>query len=379
MKHRAYLDYNATAPVRPEVRAAVEPILFGSFEGGSGNASSVHWAGQAARKALEDARARVAKIFSRKPSEVIFTSGGTESDNLALFGVLRHPSRAAPRLIRSAVEHPAVVAPSVELAREGITVDVLDVDSDGRLDPSKLDRAAGLVSVMAVNNETGVIHPTKDVIEAATCPVHVDAVQAIGRVPIEDFVDADLITISGHKLGGLKGTGALIVKDTVPLASIAVGGPQERGKRAGTEDVAGAVALATALEIAVAHRETEETRLAVLRDRIDGVLRAIDGAHVLGMGAPRVGGTTLAVFEGVDGESVLQGLDLEGIATSSGSACSSGSLEPSAVLLAMGVRESLARTSVRFSLGWGSTEADVNALTAVLPEVVTRAATGRIA
>jgi cysteine desulfurase len=264
-----------------------------------------------------------------------------------------------------------VLAAAAELEREGVEVVRVGVDADGRLDEAALARAletpVGLASLMAVNNETGVILDPRAV---AGVLLHVDAVQAAGRLPLPD---ADLITLSGHKLGGLKGTGALIGREDLPLAATAVGGPQERGKRAGTENVAGAVALATALDLAEQERETEAARLAALRDRIDLCLASIEGARILGASAPRVANTTTAVFEGVDSEAVLQALDLEGIATSSGSACSSGSLEPSHVLLAMGIPEGLARSAVRFSLGWATTEDDVNALTSVLAALVERA------
>nr|XP_061797999.1 cysteine desulfurase-like [Nerophis lumbriciformis] len=374
---RCYLDYNATAPVRPQVREAVEPLLFGALERGTfGNASSVHWAGQAARRELENARTRVASHFDRKPSEVVFTSGGSEADNLALFGALRRSDH--PRLVYSAVEHPAVLAAARTLADEGVDVVQIGVDNSGQLDLEALEAAlqipTTLVSVMAVNNETGIVSPTDKVVTLAhahNAIVHVDAVQASGRVPLPK--NADLIALSGHKLGALKGVGALIIRDDIPLASTIVGGPQERGRRAGTEHVAANVSLAVALDVTEAGREAELIRLGPLRDRLDACIRTIDGSTILGEHVHRAATTTTAVFDGVDGESILQGLDLEGIATSSGSACSSGSLEPSTVLLAMGIAPALALSSVRFSLGWATNEADIEAVEAVLHAIVARA------
>lgn len=379
---RVYLDYNATAPLRPEVRRAIEPLLFADPEDGRfGNPSSIHWAGQAARKALETARAKVAAMFSRRPSEVIFTSGGTEANNLAVFGVARRgrgPARPA-RLLVSAVEHPAVLAPARALEAEGVVVEYLPVTTDGQLDLDALDRAllepASLISVMAVNNETGVISPIEEVIRRARAKgvvVHVDAVQAIGRIDARRLDGAELLTISGHKLGAQKGCGVLLARAELPISPLLHGGPQERGHRAGTEDVAAATGLSVALELAIAEREEESARLGALRARLDASLAAIEGARILGAGAPRVASTTTVVFGGVDGDVLLQALDLEGIAASSGSACSSGSLEPSHVLIAMGVPPREALSAVRFSLGHGSTAADVERVLAVLPALVAR-------
>jgi cysteine desulfurase len=373
---RVYLDYNATAPVRPEVQAAVTPLLFGEPAAGAfGNASSIHWAGRAARKHLERARATVATRFARKASEVLFTSGGTEADNLALFGVLLHPAEKRKRLVVSAVEHPAVLAAAHRLRELGVEVVTIPVDGDGRLDLDALEAAlrvpTALVSVMAVNNETGVCAPVAEVVRrarAAGAWVHVDAVQAAGRLPLP--VEADLIALSGHKLGALKGSGALVIRDQIPLRAEVVGGPQERGRRAGTEPVPQAVALATALELAEVEREHEAARLGALRDALEAALLAIPHTRILGRGAPRIAGTVAAVFPGLEGDSLLQALDLAGFAASSGSACSSGSLEPSHVLLAMGVPREEALGAVRFSLGWGSQPCDVTQLVETLPDLV---------
>jgi cysteine desulfurase len=357
-----YLDYNASAPVRPEVRDAMAEVSFG-------NASSVHWAGQRARKELEAARTAIARRVARKPSEVIFTSGGTEADNLALLGV------RGDRVLISSVEHPAVLTAADRLRARGVEVELVPVDSEGRLDLFALDRALEkptvLVSVMAVNNETGVISPIAEVIarsHARGARVHVDAVQAAGRIPLP--LEADLIAMSGHKLGGPKGIGVLLVRDDLPLDSLITGGPQERGHRAGTEPVAGAVGMAKALEIALDRMDAERDRLAGLVARVDAGLGALPGARIVGRSAERVANTTTAVFEGVEGESLLQALDLAGIAASSGSACSSGSLEPSHVLKAMGYSDAEALSAVRFSLGWASGASDVDRLLSVLPEAL---------
>lgn len=372
---RVYFDYNATAPIRPEVRRAIEPLLFGDpIEGAFGNPSSVHWAGQAARKHLENARTRIAARLGRKPSEIIFTSGGSEADNLALFGVALHDRISARRVIISAVEHPAVLEAAARLTSLGVEVETVGVDGEGRLELTALARAlekpAALISVMAVNNETGVISPIPEVLALARSKgvlVHVDAVQAPGRVPLP--LDAQLYSLSGHKLGAPKGVGVLVKREHLPLRPAIVGGPQERGHRAGTESVAAAVAMATALELALDEAPEQNARLLRLRDKIEQRIETIPGARVLGKNAPRVANTTTAVFAGVDGDALLQALDLAGVAASSGSACSSGSLEPSHVLLAMGVPPREALAAVRFSMGFSTTDAEVETLLAVLPEV----------
>lgn len=373
---RVYFDYNASAPVRSEARAAMEPLLFGEVSAGFyGNPSSIHWAGQIARKHLETARTKVAALCACKPSEVIFTSGGSEADNLALFGVALHPRVKHKRVIISSVEHPAVMESARRMEELGVEVERLAVDAQGRLDLAHLDRAlerdTSLVSVMAVNNETGVISPIDEVIDRAHkkgALVHVDAVQAAGRIPLPQ--KADLYSLSGHKLGAPKGVGVLIKREHVPLSPEIVGGPQERGHRAGTEAVDRAVAFAAAFEVSLANMDRENERLAAMRSRIDRALDAIPGARVLGRKTARVANTTTAVFSGIDGDAILQALDLLGVAASSGSACSSGSLEPSHVLLAMGVPKKEALAAVRFSMGFATTDADVDHLLEVVPKAV---------
>lgn len=365
---QVYLDYNASAPVRPEVRAAMEPLLFGELS--FGNASSIHWAGREARRHLDEARRRIGDLVGRHPSEVIFTSGGSEADNLALRGVLERAGPGA-RLILSAIEHPAVLVTAGRLESRGVAVERIPVDQEGRLDLGALDRAlerpATLVSVMAVNNETGVIQPIDAVIERASragAHVHVDAVQAAGRIPIPSA--ADLVTLSGHKIGGPKGVGVLLTRKALTLEPQISGGRQERGHRAGTEPIALAVGMAVALERALADQDAEAIRLGAMRDHLEAGVRAIDGVRILGEGAPRVAQTSTALFSGVEADALLQALDLAGVAASSGSACSIGSLEPSHVLLAMGVPRSEALGAIRFSLGWRSREEDASYLLSVL-------------
>lgn len=369
---RIYLDYNATAPLSPEVRdwliQALELDLFG-------NASSVHWSGQRARKHLEQARTRIAQLTLRKPSEIIFTSGGTEANNLALRGALLGDRTRSPRLLVSAVEHPSVLEPARRLAREGVDLEILPVDRNGALDLEALSRAlqrpTTLVSVMAVNNETGVESPVSEVIRlahAAGARVHVDAVQAAGKRPLP--VEADLFTLSGHKLGAPSGIGALISREALQLRPELLGGPQERGYRGGTEPIVLATALSIALERAEAEREIEIVRLLALRDRLEAGLRLVPEVSIVGSESARAPGTTSAIFSGIEGDALLQALDLAGIAASSGSACSSGSLEPSHVLLAMGFSSEDAKSAVRFSTGARTRPEDIDALLSCLPDLL---------
>lgn len=364
-----YLDYNATAPLRPEVRDWLEASL---RQGLFGNASSVHALGQRARRHLEDARARIARIGQRKPSEVIFTSGGTEANNLALRGSLLGRKSGSPRLLVSATEHPAVLEPARRLRDEGVELEIIPVDAEGRLRldalEQALERPTTLVSVMAVNNETGVLSPLAEIValaQARGARVHVDAVQAAGKLPLP--VEADLVTLSGHKLGAPPGIGVLLGRASLGLRPELLGGPQERGHRGGTEPFLLAVCMAIALECAEASRAEEHPRLLGLRDRLEAGLRQLGGVRIVGEARARAPGTSTALFSGIEGDALLQALDLAGVAASSGSACSSGSLEPSHVLLAMGFSAEESKSAVRFSTGFLTTPEEIDRVLVLLP------------
>jgi cysteine desulfurase len=349
-----YLDNAASTPMLPEVRRAMEPAL----EAATGNPSSPHAAGREARRILEDARAKLAAAIVRDPREIVFTSGATEANHLALLGA----AGAGPVAI-GAGEHPCVRAAARLLERRGTPVRVLPLDASGRVDPSTAS-AASLTSIMAVNNETGTIQP----VEAfrAMGLVHSDAVQALGRVPLPRV---DLLTLSGHKIHGPKGVGALVVPRDVKLEPLLLGGGQEFQRRAGTENVAGAVGLAEAAEIAVRDLAANAARLDALRRRLRKGLEAAGGMHVLGGGAPQI---LCAAFEDMDAERLILALDASGVCISSGSACASLARERSAVLEAMGVPEALAAGAVRFSLSILNTEAEMDEAARVAAAAVRR-------
>ncbi len=375
-----YLDYAATTPVRDEVRAAMAPYLAETF----GNASSIHRWGRAAEDALEEARARVAAALGAAPSEVRFVRGGTESDNLALLGWRRAVAAAGalPTLAVSAVEHHAVLDAATSAAEDGVArVEVVGVSPDGDLDMDRLRVALAsgpaLASVMWVNNETGMVLPVADVVELAAetaATVHSDAAQAIGKVPVDvRRVPVDLLSATGHKIYGPKGTGLLFVREGTPLSPLLHGGGQERGLRPGTQDVAGAAGLATAIELAVAELQEESARLTELRDRLQTALSsAIDGIRVHASGADRSPHVLSVGVEGIqDGSALLMALDLEGVAVSGGSACMSGATKASHVILALyGPDDTLA--TVRYSLGRDSSASDVERAARTTAEVVER-------
>ncbi|WP_341358696.1 cysteine desulfurase family protein [Georgenia sp. M64] len=383
MGARHYLDHAATTAVRPEVAARYAEELTRL-----GNPSSLHTAGREARRRLEEAREQLAAALGARPGEVVFTSGGTEADNLAVKGAWWARREDRDALAVSAVEHHAVLEAAAWLAaHEGAQVDRLPVGADGVLDlgaaENLLARRAGrvaLVSVMWANNETGVLQPVPEVVELARrhgAAVHTDAVQAVGHVPV-DFAPGgpDALTLSGHKLGAPVGTGALLARRELALVPVEHGGGQERGVRSGTIAVAGARALALAVELAVAEVADEGRRLRALRDRLTtGVLAAVPGARLTGPPPgpgpdPRLPGTVHLTVDGADADALLLGLDLAGVAASSGSACQAGVQEASHVLLAMGRDEDTARSALRLSLGRTSTDADVDAVLAALPAVV---------
>jgi cysteine desulfurase len=367
-----YLDHAATTPVRPEVQAAMEPFLTERF----GNPSSAHGPGRAARAALEDARERVAAAIGAEPAEIVFTGGGTEADNLAVLGRWRTTGEG---VAVSAIEHSAVRRSAAAAAREGARVATLAVDEAARVDLDALYEALqeplSVVSVMWANNEVGTIQPVAEL--AARCrdrgvAFHTDAVQAVAHVPVSvRDVPVDMLSMSAHKFGGPKGMGALYVRSGTELTPLIQGGGQERGLRAGTSNVAGAVGLAEALERAVSELPAEAERLRTLRDRLErSVLDLVDGAVVNGGGAERLPHVLSVSLPGLDSDVLLASLDMAGLAVSAGSACHSGASAPSHVLLAMGAGSDAV---LRLSLGWPTTGADVDRAIAVLGEVLERA------
>jgi cysteine desulfurase len=365
-----YLDHNATTPVHPDVRAAMLPF----FEGLFGNPSSLHAAGRQARAAVETARAQVAALLGATPQEVSFTSGGTEADNWALHG--------RRRVVTSAVEHPAVRGAAEAVRDGGGEAVFVGVDEEGRIDPDALlaevDRGdTDLVSLILANNETGTLQPLARIGSALRergILFHIDAVQAFGKIPVDvEALGVDLVSLSAHKINGPKGVGALYVRRGTPLASWLRGGGHEQGLRAGTENVAGIVGFGAAAQLRSREMETEAGYIEGLRDRLaSGLMAAIDEVVVNGSRTHRLPGTLNVSFRRVEAESILLGLDLEGIAASSGSACTAGTAEPSHVLLAMGLEPRLAAGAVRFSFGYGNDAAQVDRVVKVLPPIVAR-------
>jgi cysteine desulfurase len=362
---RYYFDHNATTPVSPEVRQAVEPC-FGEVYG---NASSIHYFGQMAKQRLETARRQTAALLGCRPQEIVFTSGGTESDNLALLGAVR--PCADKHVITTAIEHPAVLGACAQIEREGGEVTYLAISSKGVVDPDEVRSAlrpnTALVSVMHANNELGTVQPIAEIARItreAGVPLHSDGVQAAGRLPCGvHALGVDLYAISGHKINAPKGVGALYVRKGTSLGPILYGGHHERDRRAGTENVPGAVGLGAAAESAGRNQGSNSARLASLRDRLEaGILARVPDAGVNGDRSARIPNTTNLYFDYLEGESLVIALDLRGFAVSSGSACSSGSVEPSHVLLAIGLSPERARSSLRFSLGDSNTAEQVDAL-----------------
>ncbi len=379
MPNPIYLDHAATTPILPEVREAMLPYLGDLF----GNPSSSHAFGRAARAGLDQARMEVAEAVGCEPREVIFTSGGTEADNLAVVGAtLAAAQRGDPRLVAvSCLEHKAVLAAAHAVRAMGGDEIILPVDGAGVLDLDAVDaalrRKPAVLSVMWVNNETGVLQPIPDV--AARCQVagvvmHCDGVQAFGKLPVDlRTLPIPLFTISGHKLGAPKGIGALIVRGRALVEAIIHGGGQQFGIRPGTENVAGAVALGRAAKLARAGQAVEAKRMQVLRDALEERLRAVlPDIHIVAEHSPRAPHVLAVCVPGTDSEALLMHLDMAGIAASGGSACSTGAVEPSHVLLALGVPRELALGLLRFSFGHDSTMSDVDRVAEVLPKVVAR-------
>lgn len=357
-----YFDHNATTPVAPEVLRDLTATLVEVC----GNASSIHHYGQAAKQKLEGARREVAARIGCDIKELVFTSGGTEADNLAIFGIARRSGKPAKHVVTSSIEHPAVLNACAQLERDGCEVVYLPVDADGlvRLDDVKraLRPGTALVTVMHANNETGAIQPIKEIAALAhSCGAvfHSDGVQTAGRLPVNvKELGVDLFSVSGHKFGAPKGMGALYVRKGLTVEAVMVGGHHERDRRAGTENVPGAAAFGKAAAIGF-----DWSTIAPLRDRLEkGILQRVKGVRVNGAGATRLPNTTNIRFDGIEGEAIVIALDLRGYAVSSGSACSSGAVEPSHVLLAMGMTPAEARSSVRISLGPSNTVEEVDGL-----------------
>jgi cysteine desulfurase len=376
-----YADHAATTPLAAEVEAAMRPFLGERF----GNASSVHRRGEAAREAVENARAQVAELVRASADAVVFTATGSESNNLALKGVLdAEPARREParrRIVVSAVEHPSVLETAQALAARGFELTVVPVDAEGLVDPKTIASLLGpdvaLVSVMLANNETGAIQPIAEIAalaHAAGARMHTDAVQAVGKRTVDfDALGVDLLSLAAHKFNGPLGAAALVVRKRTRLAPLIHGGHQERSRRAGTENLPALVGLGVAAERARRHLAANEARLAALGERLRSrLVEAVPGAMLNGPADRRLPGIVNVRFAGVDGEAVLHELDRSGITISTGSACSAASQGPSHVLLAMGLRPEDAHASVRFSLGEGNDEADVDRIVSAVPAVLER-------
>jgi len=372
---RIYLDHNASTPVRPEVLEAMLPYFGEHF----GNASSVHAFGQEAKGAVEDARAQVAALLNATPGEIVFTSGGTESDNIGVIGGARALPFKGRHIIVSAIEHDAVRHAADALEREGYTVTRVAPDTRGVVSAESVAAAirpdTALVSVMAANNETGVIQPVSEIGQVCASrgvAFHVDAVQAAGKTPIDvQAWQATLATIAGHKFYGPKGVGALYVKRGFKPVPLQFGGEHEKGRRPGTENVPAIVGLGKASELAREELDRNAPRIERLRDRLENALMdRVPNVVRHGEGAPRVPNTSHLSFVGAEGEHLILSLDMKGIAVSSGAACKAGSSHPSHVLLAMGVPSEIAQAAVRFSLGRCSTEQEIDRVLEIVPAVV---------
>lgn len=374
---RIYLDYAATTPTNPEVLKAMMPYLSDIF----GNPSSIHSFGQETRAAVDEAKDKIATLIGASSDEIVFTGGGTEADNFAIKGIAYANEGNGNHIITASIEHHAVVEPCRFLQRRGFEVTYLPVDQYGLVDPQDVKNAiidkTILISVMHANNEIGTIEPIAEIgriAREAGIYFHTDAVQTVGRIPVNvDDLGIDLLAMSAHKLYGPKGVGALYIRKGTKLTPFMNGGEQEQGRRAGTENVPAIVGFGKATEIANQDMDMEGKRLISLRDTlINGLISQIEHIRLNGHPTRRLPNNVNVSVESVEGESMLLNLDLEGVAASSGSACSSGSLEPSYVLLAMGLSHELAHGSLRFSLGRESTEADISRVLVVLPRIIAK-------
>jgi cysteine desulfurase len=375
MSRRVYLDHNASTPVHPEVVSAMLPF-FGEVYG---NPSSVHAFGRAARDAVDDARATIARFLGSRAEEIVFTSGGTESDNFGVKGLAM--ARGRGHVITSRIEHHAVLRTCEALEAQGFGVTYLPVDDQGRLDPGDVKRALRpdtlAISVMHANSEVGTIQPIAEIGALARehgVPLHVDAVQTFGKVPIDvDAMGIDLLSFSGHKIYGPKGVAGLYIRRGTKMVAVQHGGEHERRRRAGTENVPGVVGLGAAVAIRAREMADEAVRLSALRDRLwDGIRARVPESRLNGARAARLPGTANVVFRGVESESIVLGLDLKGVAVSAGSACTSGNVEPSYVLVAMGIPVEWAMGAVRFSLGRSTTAEDVDYVVEGLEPIVAK-------
>ena len=374
---RIYLDHNATTPMRREVLSAMLPYLTEEY----GNASSIHAYGQNARDAVEQARASVARFLGARPADIMFTSGGTESNNHAILGAVAAVPRPVRHVITSAIEHVAVLDPCRALLKGGIDLTILPINSDGVVNVEDVRSAIRpetvLISLMLANNEIGTIQPIEEIGKIAAekgIVFHADAVQAAGKIPIDvDKLGVNLLSISAHKFCGPKGVGALYIRKGTALAPLFYGGHSERDRRPGTEDVAAIAGMGRAAELAAYARPEESERIGRLRDRLErGLLERVSHAWINGARAPRVPNTSSLTFPFIEGEAIVIALDLKGIACSTGAACSSGAVEPSHVLLALGLAPEDARATLRLSLGHQTTDAEIDFALETIPPVIER-------
>src|SRR5271154_1475510 len=375
--NRVYLDFNATTPVDPAVLDAMLPYFSANFA----NASSIHTPGQRARNAVETAREQVAALIGANPKEIIFTSGGTESDNHAIFGIV-NPAlsrNAGPHIITSAIEHEAVLNACQAAEKQGAFITYLSVAKNGRVDPAAVRAAirpeTALITIMHANNELGTVQPLEEIGEIAKKAdvyFHTDAVQSVGKIPVDvNALAVDLLALSGHKVYAPKGIGAIYIRSGTHLQQLLYGGHHQRGARPGTENVTGIVGLGAAAELAKKSLAEDAARISSLRDLLEkNILNQVPDARPNAAGAPRTPNTTNIIFPGVEGEALLISLDLKGLACSTGAACSSGAVEPSHVLTAIGLTPEDARASLRFSLGRHTTPAEIDQALQVIPAAV---------